>query len=1778
MTRKKKGLPGFTVARKKQSPPCQSHPPLSHVSSATSDLKQRRRSVGVSRLLAHSLLATAYGVLGAVPSQKNVLRRGLGLLASASASGLLARGPALLWTCNFQTQLASALAVDGDAASALSTLSAGASAAAELGSPQLELFFAATGLHVHLLCWEDNAAVEAAVTRASGLWEALPADQKEQWTGLFFYTELLQTFYLLRTCDYKAASQHVERLDTAAKDEMQKGQRVQELAAELGTVERTLAQPGLKERERSALTHKQRQLKYQLQTLCGYDKLNDVLDYGDKLLLAPPPMHGEWLPRAAVFVLVDLMVVMVSRPKGIFKECGKRIHSGLELIRGELSKLGIVDGVTEANLEHSTIWTAGLYLMLLLQFLENKVAVELTRSEFVEAQEALAQMINWFTRFPTILRGCENTIEMLRGQYAHSVGCFDEAAFHFLEAARLTDSRSMQSMCQVYASVSYICMGDAESTSQALELVGPAYRTMDSFVGVREKTCIIFVYGLLLMRQQNPQEARLRLAGGLRIAHQQLGNIQLVSQYLTILGTLALQLHDCGQAREILKSSLTLAKTLYDIPTQIWILSVFTELYRELKERENEMENSEYERKKEDDLQRRLSEAHSSPFHQELPRLTHEAPFQVEKTRIQVQQLHNFSREQQGMPGPTTAKADLDIPESVGLYAAQPSSVKRLIEPSSGAAANVYRHASYIGESQKLCAALVLKSFSNCQVPTAYFRRMESDGEDTPAAAARACGAGHRASHSLPTSAGGRVCLSCAAALLSSAASAPAHHVSHALDALSLALADPAFLAPLRAAHPRLLAAPLAEALAGAASRRDAALAAQASDLAADLAAAVGSPAASDLVARVARALSSGSLVKHLHTLHCLGILLNSTKDAATYIGDKQSLYLNLVNNLRLPSDEIRGEILFVLYELSLLNATPWDDICDNDNVDLSAIGRSLLQFSLEVLLKTQNDDVRLNCIALLLTLAKKGAFDILLLSDPSLINSAEAEDNVPLNDSLVILFAEAVKGSLLSTNIEVQTGTLELIFHFLSSDANIFVLKTLIDQNVADYVFEVLRLSEILKLPSADDIQKLPSFIVEASKHAISLTFSHEYDCLFLIPHSLLLLKEALIFCLEGNKDQILRKKSLEDSIIETCETYLLPWLESAIVDGWLLTIKILASVEQYILLNGAKFPHEIPGSLMLTLLVHLYAFVRGISFRFGIPHSPEAEKTLFHAMTHKEWDLLLIRVHLIALKWLFQNEELMEPLSFHLLNFCKFFCEDRTVMLSSSTQLVDIQLIAELVYSGETCISSLLVSLLSQMIKESAEDEVLSVVNVITEILVSFPCTSDQFVSCGIVDALGSIYLSLCSSRIKSVCSLLIFNILHSASAMTFTCDDDAWLALTMKLLDCFNSSLAYTSSEQEWKILIGILCLILNHSANKVLIEPAKAIILNNCLALLMDGIVQEACAKGPSLFQHNQETTFGELLILMLLLIFFSVRSLQAILEASIDWQEFLQYSDDTESSSVLGIPCHDLCRLMHFGPSPVKLIASQCLLELLNRISDQRSCLNAELRCSAKYLKSMIAVTEGMVFDQDSRVAENCGACLTVILGWERFGSREKAVIRESKWSRLILEEFAVALTAPGLTSKSFSNQQKIAANIALSLLQLSQVPDWLTSLFSDSLISGIVANLSARNVTAEIVTLFSELMAKNYLNQEHIAGLHNLFQVCRRQAYEGGGGSKAQPSEQKAAAARCADDVRALLFGMMLEQRACSRATVEMEQQRLLREIDSFFFQESSLREQNSVK
>lgn len=79
---------------------------------------------------------------------------------------------------------------------------------------------------------------------------------------------------------------------------------------------------------------------------------------------------------------------------------------------------------------------------------------------------------------------------------------------------------------------------------------------------------------------------------------------------------------------------------------------------------------------------------------------------------------------------------------------------------------------------------------------------------------------------------------------------------------------------------------------------------------------------------------------------------------------------------------------------------------------------------------------------------------------------------------SLNVLFAEAIKGPLLSSDNEVQISSLDLIFHILSSEGTPGkLIQVLVEQNIADYVFEILRLSGE------------GTFIIENSKSYHSLT-----------------------------------------------------------------------------------------------------------------------------------------------------------------------------------------------------------------------------------------------------------------------------------------------------------------------------------------------------------------------------------------------------------------------------------------------------------------------------------------------------------------------------------------------------------------------------------------------------------------------------------------------------------------------------------------------------------------
>ena len=132
------------------------------------------------------------------------------------------------------------------------------------------------------------------------------------------------------------------------KTDLQKMQDARELTKELDIVNEGLSQTDLPYRDRATLSSRRTQLEGEISNLIGSNSVGqEVLEpayfgnvkreLGDKLELAPPPIDGEWLPKSAVYSLVDLMVVVFGRPKGLFKECGKKIQSGLNSLKGNLS-------------------------------------------------------------------------------------------------------------------------------------------------------------------------------------------------------------------------------------------------------------------------------------------------------------------------------------------------------------------------------------------------------------------------------------------------------------------------------------------------------------------------------------------------------------------------------------------------------------------------------------------------------------------------------------------------------------------------------------------------------------------------------------------------------------------------------------------------------------------------------------------------------------------------------------------------------------------------------------------------------------------------------------------------------------------------------------------------------------------------------------------------------------------------------------------------------------------------------------------------------------------------------------------------------------------------------------------------------------------------------------------------------------------------------------------------------------------------------------------------
>ncbi|XP_019447895.1 PREDICTED: protein PRD1-like isoform X1 [Lupinus angustifolius] len=1260
------------------------------------------------------------------------------------------------------------------------------------------------------------------------------------------------------------------------------------------------------------------------------------------------------------------------------------------------------------------------------------------------------------------------------------------------------------------------------------------------------------------------------------------------------------------------------------------------------------------------------------------------------------------------------------------------------------------------------------------------------------------CSQGHRSSFNLETHHGGSICLHCFSNLISNPLS-PTLHVSYALSQLSRSLSHSSFLQSLFTFHPHFLVSPLVSALS---CFDDEPIAVQVVDLVRVLSdSALNDSVCHEFVDRVSALISSADLAwssRQLHMIHCLGVLLNCDKgDLYAHIKDMYSLISILVTGLQLPSEEIRGEILFVLYKVSILQSIS----AEGDGSDiLIPFCPKLLYLLGDVLMKTQNDDVRSNCIALLTMLARRHLlreaceYDAYMLSSGG-VHSQEFEDGT--KGLLVNLLAEAIKGPLLSSESEVQIGALDFLFHYLSSEGTSDShIRVMVEENIADYVFEIVRLSgykdpavkmclqvldllsiaeeafrlrlvvgfstlisvlryvaevpfhpvqcETLKLiyecvskcpgtvstsqleelvlvltrmlrkysdgemgmlpetfiiacsiiaalirsPSCNGALDLSKSIEEVMKHATSACLYASERNINQVLQCLYLLKEAYVYSHDGNSTDS-SKLELRSCILDICRTHLLPWLvtginemEEEIVLGLLETFHsilllqsstnfaetlisshwfsfsygclglftgdrmkyriylllsslmdsllgkdsgksirdaalhlptdpgdllfvlgqrspnsldllpcqssvllimytsslyderladeklVLASLEQYILLNSSDFQYQTTDTLKVTQLVNLYSLLRGLGqMDYQFHYSREAEEIIFHLINNDEWDLLSARIHTVSLKWLFQQETITNSLCHQMLKFCRSSnLEGTDITLGNNFQTVNDRTLAELVSSEDNYGARIFVCLLEQLFKnEDQEHDTISVLNHMAMMVSICPAASEQLCLHGIATAIRTwCYSSNPFSKMNFMSILvLVFNILSSVHPETLSADQ-SWVTVTMKMMDYSISHKNMDNSSHEFLFVIGILSLILHLSISTALEEASKQILFNASLVSVVNTTVCAVTSAGPVLVDHDEGTNTAKPLIFVLLLDYFAIKSLHAILPGFVDWQNFLVSKNPAEPLAFISISCDDLCRLLHFGSPVIKLIASYSLLELFNRISYQINSKHEELKCTVRYLRSIMSVLEGLVFYSDLRVATNCALCLSILIGWEKV-AKETNLIGRSSWCRLIMEEMTVSLATPTLASQSFINSQRPAIHVAIALLKLHKIPQWMRSVFTHSCISGILHNVAATDLSSEILVLFRELLKSDFLSSEQIATINVMLQECRKCIYTNNAqeGLRNDPIKKVHTTPYDLGEICSYLIDLISSETNLDKDTATKK--RLLEEIEAFF-------------
>ncbi|KAI5078441.1 hypothetical protein GOP47_0006112 [Adiantum capillus-veneris] len=587
-----------------------------------------------------------------------------------------------------------------------------------------------------------------------------------------------------------------------------------------------------------------------------------------------------------------------------------------------------------------------------------------------------------------------------------------------------------------------------------------------------------------------------------------------------------------------------------------------------------------------------------------------------------------------------------------------------------------------------------------------------------------------------------------------------------------------------------------------------------------------------------------------------------------------------------------------------------------------------------------------------------------------------------------------------------------------------------------------------------------------------------------------------------------------------------------------------VLAFLEQYLLMNFStpnllmNFSTPNQGSCsscIFNQLLYIYILTINTAISCGLTYSLEAESLLASLVEQYQHNIISPNMHRSVFVWLIRTQSLESFMVASMIDRIKTLSrgeQGNKEKITTYPRIVDQEdgqpedinffLVA---IEEEDCCGLFFARVLDEVLASQIEDDINTVVGCYIKLVKLSAVAANQLCLSGIVSNIRS-WLAIYGARLPKIHSCL-FELLYQllcAVDHDRALDEESWGLLVNQFVHPLADKLNFfgdTDADEELFSLLSLMGLILHKSIENTgfLAQASRIILSHEQLQNSIRSHLNKFGARGCNLLNLVAESMDGKVLacilafhLLCLRCAINTLRPTHCISRLAHSFAQPLEEDPHPGSLYNLVLPrsieqVEHLCRLLYFGSNFVKSLASSCLAEAFNWLTqpgtDQSSLETPDARRCPEVLQSILMVLQGSVLNGSEVVCRNSSFCLYSLLVDTNLSLHEKAIIFGSPWHRFLVEDFVLAVSA----RDSASTLDPSAIYIAIGMLKQSVSPTWTKSVLSPC-ISAIISCLTAQTVSPATIVLLKELHGKGWLQVQHLEMIYRTLQTTRKIVYE----------------------------------------------------------------------